>query len=221
MALHFAHRLGKVVVHGVGGIVRVVGRRADNAGFLNDVTQSAAKRSVVRQIFRDDVARARKRGVGARNALFLADVRLRQRFKGGRGVPCAENGVGERLQTLFPRHGRTGAALGAVGAVDVVERGKSCGVFDGGGKLRCQLALRVDGVADLGLAGFETAQIGEPLREHADGLVVHRAVHFLAVTRDKGHGIALIEKFYNVCNVLLVLLKLSGERFDHIHKGFS
>ena len=181
--------------------------------------QAAAQICVVRQVLRDDVARAHERIFGGPHALFRVDIGICQRFERRGGGARRENRRRKRLQSLFARDGRTGAPLGAVGAVQVVERGERLRLSDRGGEFVGQLALRLDRVPHLCAALVQPAQIGEPVGELADGLIVHRAVHFLAVARNEGYGVAVVEQLDHIFDKLFLLPEFAGEDLnDRFHK---
>ena len=219
VALQAAHRLRKVVVHGVDGVVLVCADGFEHAGAVQQRAQASTQVCIVRQILRDDVARARERILGGLHTLFRVDIGLCQRFKCRGGGARRENGRCKRLQPLFARDGRTGAPLGTVGAVQVVERGERLCLLNGSSQFVRQLALCIDRISHLGAALVQPAQIGKPVGQLADGLVVHRAVHFLAVARDKRHGVAVVEQLDHVFHIVFLLPELAGKDLnDRFHK---
>ena len=109
--------------------------------------------------------------------------------------------VRQGREPLLLRHGGAGAALGLIGAVEILELGEGLGRVDGLRKLLRELALLLDGALDRLLALLQIAQIGEAVGEIAEAGVVHCAVQFLAVARDEGDGVPLVQKFDDVFNV--------------------
>ena len=194
VALQTAHRFRKVVIHGIGRVVRIRADGFEHPSAMQQRAQTAAQVSIVRQVLGDDVARACERVLGGLYTPFRIDIGLCQRFQRRGGSARRENGGSERLQPLFARDGRTGAALGAVGAVQVVERSERLRPLNGGSQFVGQLALRLDRIPHLSAALVQPAQIGKALGQPADGLVVHCAVHLLAVARDERHGVAVIQQ---------------------------
>ncbi len=102
--------------------------------------------------------------------------------------------VGKTLQALFLCDGRAGAAFGAIGAVEVVQLGLRLGGVQLRRKLLAQLALLRNAIFDLFAFFLQIAQGAEAFRQSTDDLIVQRAGHFLAIARDKGDGIALVQQ---------------------------
>ena len=152
VALQAAHRLGKVVVHGIGRVRLIRAGCADDARAVQQCAQATAQVCVVRQVFRNDIARARKRVRGGLHALVRGDKGRGQRFEcGGRRARCGD-GRREWLQPFFARNGGAGAPLGTVRAVQVVQRSQRFRPGDGGLERIGQLALRLDRFTHLGAA---------------------------------------------------------------------
>ena len=70
---------------------------------------------------------------------------------------------------------------------------QSGGLSQSRGQFGRQFALGFDGLGYFLPPLLQPAQIVEPFCQGADGLVIHRAVLLLAVTGNKGDGIALIQ----------------------------
>ncbi len=114
-----------------------------------------------------------------------------RRFPGAVG----ENGIGERPEAAFAGDLGAGAALRLVGQIEVFELRLGRGACDLAHQLVGHLALPGDRFDDRGAAGFQLAQIDQPLGESAQLRVVQPARHFLAVAGDEGNGRALVEQF--------------------------
>ena len=112
---------------------------------------------------------------------------------------------------------RAGHALFAVGLVEVLDtlelRGLANLLFELGRKF----ALGVDEQNDVLFALFKIAQVGQALVECAQGDVVHAARGFLAVARDKGDGVALVDELDSCLDVGGLKVELAGELGDKIH----
>ena len=59
-----------------------------------------------------------------------------------------------------------------------------------------------NGISDFALALFKTAQLFKAVGKITNSLVVQCAVHLLAVTGDKGHGVPLVQKVDDILHVL-------------------
>ena len=170
--------------------------------------QRLAQLGAVADLLGDDVAGARQ-GVGSG---FHALLRVYIIFRGSLGVGAVpallEEQVRQGLQALFLCHGRAGAALLLVGAVKILQLCQSPGAVDGGGQLLGQLALLLDGGEDGFtplLQGPEVLQAGFQVAQHG---VVHGAVHLLAVARNKRNGVPLVQKGYNIPDIINLLPQL-------------
>ena len=202
----FIHRLGL----GVGGPGN------DAAVFKGDRAQALADLGVVGNILRDDVECALQgffRGVD-----FLFGVEIRARHVDGvfSGV-LRENRRRQRFQPLFTGNGGAGLALGLIGAVDILNFGERGGVVKRGHQLIGELAEILDRGAHLRASLVEILQIFITLGDFAQLLVVHRAVHLLAVPRDKGNGVAVVDQFENIFAVFGFDLKFIGKGLCKIH----
>ena len=113
---------------------------------------------------------------------------------------------------------RAGHALFAVGFVEVLDtlelRGLANLLFEFGR----ELALGVDEQNDVLFALLKIAQVGQALVEGAQGDVVHAARGFLAVARDKGDGVALVDELDGCLDVGGLKIELVGELTDKIHE---
>ena len=104
--------------------------------------------------------------------------------------------VRQRLQSFFLGDGGTGAAFGAEGTINIVDfcLGFRCIQFRR--QLFCQVALFGNGMFHLFSFFFQIAEGSQPFGKLTDDLVIQRACHFLAVTGNKRHGVALVQKLY-------------------------
>ena len=164
-----------------------------------------------------DVGGAGKRLLRCVEAGLLVDV-----FRGGveraaLGRGLHDDHVGKRLQTCLAGLLRAGHALFAVGLIEVLDTLELCGLADLLLELGRELALCVDEQDDVLFALLKIAQVGQALVECAQGDVVHAAGGFLAVARDKGDGVALVDELDGRLDIGGLKVELAGELGDKIH----
>ena len=213
-----AQRLVKVVVGLVGGLLGGVGGLDDDiGGVLRKGAQVGDVLRVLGHRLCHDVGGAGERLFGRVEAGLLVDV-----VRGG--VECAALGrglhddhVGERLQAGLAGLLRAGHALFAVGLVEVLDTLELCGLANLLLEFGRELALGVDEQNDVLFALLKIAQVGQALVECAQGDVVHAARGFLAVARDKGDGVALVDELDGRLDVGGLKVELAGELGDKIH----
>ena len=138
------------------------------------------------------------------SARFRVNVCLRQHLRRVHFQRLRENCVRQRLEALFLRDGRAGAALGLVGPVEVLDLSQRRRLVDGLRQLLRQLFLRGDGGLDLLAPLGKIAQILEPCFERPKRCVVHCAVLLLAVAGDERNGVAFVQKGNDVFNIFLL-----------------
>ena len=204
------------------GLVEVVVQAVDGVLFLHRETaqvplpheqsaQRLADGRVVREELGDDVICALQ-GVGnCLYALFGVDEVCRGVLRTRAAALLRIEQLRQRLESLLAGDGRAGAALLLIGAVKILHLRERRGRVDGSGELRRELTLSVDSLFDLLTALVEIAQIRQAILEFSEGRVVHRAVQLLAVARDEGDGVALVEQLYDVIYMTLLAAKLAGE----------
>ena len=105
-----------------------------------------------------------------------------------------QHSLGQGLQALFPRHHGPGALLLLIGQVEVFQLLQLHRLFDGLPQLIRELALGFDGGKDFLLPLYQIAQGGQAGGEGTQGLIVQPPGGLLAVARDKGHGVALVQQ---------------------------
>lgn len=213
-----AQRLVKVVVGLVGSLLGGVGGLDDDIG---GVLRKGAQVGDVLRVFGHrlghDVGGAGERLFGRVEAGFLVDV-------GRGGVECAAPGrdlhddhVGKRLQTCLAGLLRAGHALFAVGLVEVLDALELRGLANLLLEFGRELALGVDEQDDIFLALLKIAQVGQALVECAQSDVVHAARGFLAVARNEGDGVALVDELDGRLDVGVLKVELARELGDKIH----
>ena len=207
MTLQLVHRLSEVIIGGVNAVfslfVLLDPGGLDAAVDTHQIAYPLAHLGIVGDLFCDDVLGTLQGGLGILYALFGVDKGLCQ-FQGGFAqLLTQQQRLCQRLQTLFPCHTGAGLALGAEGAVNIVNFGKGGGLVQCGRHLFRQIALRLDELADFLPAGIQIAEILQLVGDLTDQLVIHGTVHFLAVTGDKGDGISLVQQGDDIGNIVL------------------
>ena len=145
----------------------------------------------IRDLLRDDIARARECIFGIRDVLADEGGRLGEWIA---GLALREDLVGERLQATLAGDRGARLAAWAVGRVEVLELG-----LGGRGpelllELGGQLALLGDRAEHRGAAPLHLDEVGAALLDRADLDFIESAGPLLAVARDERHGIALIQE---------------------------
>ncbi len=109
-----------------------------------------------------------------------------------------ENNVRQRLQALFDCDRRASLFLLLVRAVNVFDFGKRLSFFESRGNFVRPLFLRFDRVLHFFFARDKVVKVVEPVGKLAQYLVVARAVHFLAVARDKRYRVTVVDKVHDI-----------------------
>ena len=213
--------LGEVVVGLIGGLLVRVHRHGDNV--RRSLRKGAQVGHVLRVLGHDlghYVRSARKRLLRRVKASLggLRRHKARRLVKDGAlGGHLHENHVGKRLQARLARFLGSRHALLAVGLVEVLHALELRGGADLCLELRRELALGLDEEKDVLLALLKVAQVGEALVKGAQGDVVHAACGLLAVARDEGDGVALVDELDGCLDCLRLEAELLCERSDKIH----
>ena len=215
VALEAGDGLGEVVVEPVDRVL-LRGRLAHQLTPLeHQLPEALADGRVVADGLGDDVAGPLECVGQGLHALLRIHVG-RSRFRGIRAVrPLGEEELRQGLQAPLPGHGGTGAALGLVGAVQVLHLRQGHGRGNSVRQSLRQLALVLNGRADLLPPLLQIAQVLEALLQGAQGGVVHGAVELLAVARDKGDGVALVQEVHHAPHVPGALVQLPGKYFNN------
>ena len=203
-----ADGLGKIVVQAVNAVFLCIrgGFAGEHTLAQHQLPQSLADVGIVGKILGDDVVSPLQGILQSFHALLRVHIVLCQ--SGRIGAVLSENRLGKGSQPLFPGNGAPGAALLLVGAVQILHLRHGGGGIDGIGKLRCQLPLILDGLLYLIPAGLKITQIGQPRLKIPQGGVIHGPVHLLAVTGDKGNGVAFVDEPDDVFHIFLFLSQL-------------
>ena len=167
----------------------------------------------------DDVGRARERLLHRIYPLLGIDVVLcRLLGRGTVGRLCIQE-FRKRRKALFARDRGARAALLLIGTVDVLDLGERLCLADGMIELFRHLPLVDDGSPDFLPPRLQVPEVGKAVGKAADGLVVHRAVHLLAVARDEGHRVALVQQGDDILHIVLALSEFFGQDLtDRLHE---
>ena len=112
--------------------------------------------------------------------------------------------IGKRFKPAFDSDRRARFLFLLVRSVYIFRFGERFRGVERGGEFVRPLALQLDRRLYLLLALYESFQVLVAVGQFAYDLIVGRAVHFLAVTRDKRHGVALIQKVDDIGAMLRV-----------------
>ena len=213
-----AQRLVIAVVRLVGGLLGGVGGLDDDVGgVLRKGAQVGDVLGVLGHRLGHDVRRAGERLLGRVEAGFLVDVCRGGVERAALGGCLHDDHVSKRLQAGFAGLLRAGHALFAVGLVEVLDTLELRGLANLLLEFGREFALGVDEQNDVLFALLKIAQVGQALVEGAQGDVVHAARGFLAVARDKGDGVALVDELDGRLDVGGLKVELAGELGDKIH----
>ena len=163
------------------------------AGLVEERAQLGAQVGVLGDLLRDDVARAGERGLGVGDLLRLVDVG-RGDLLWGEGRLLGEQVGGERGEAALAGDLGAGAALGAVGQVDVLEAGERLAGLDLRAELVGKEAALLERGEDGGAAVVERAEAVEGVANRGDRDLVELAGGLLAVAGDEGDGGAALEE---------------------------
>ena len=105
-----------------------------------------------------------------------------------------EDLCGQGLEPSLPRDGRSSAALGAIGAVEILEGGEVGGAADGGGQFGGEQVAVDEGAENCILALGERSTFFEAVADRCDLHLVEGAGRFLPIAGDEGHGAPLGEQ---------------------------
>ena len=223
MALQAGDGLREIKILPVDGgllVLLLCRGRLRRAAAVHERTQALAHLRVVGDALGEDVGRAGQRIFQRPDALVRVDIRRGQRLGRVHAQRLGKDSVRQRLEALFPGDRRARAALGLVGAVEVLDLRERRGLVDGLCQLVRQLFLRGDGGLDLLAPLGEIAQILQPRLKRAERRVVHGAVLLLAVAGDEGNGVALVKKGDDICDIFLSAVEFLRQKFGNgLHEG--
>ena len=211
-----AHRLGEVLVHGVGAPLLALPGAGHQAVGVDQPPQFPPDGGVIGQVLGDDIQGAGQGGFGTVHPLLLVQVIPGHHQGVGQGG-LGEDGRRQRLQPLLPGDAAPGAALLLVGAVEVLHHRQGLGGGDGRLQFRGQLALFPDGGEHLAFALFQVAQVPQAVIQFPQGGILHAAGDLLAVPGDKGDGVALVDEPHRRRHLLLPEAQFLGQLLYHVH----
>ena len=215
---NLAQGLGVVVVGLVGGLLGGVhGHGADVCGGLGEGAQVGHVLRVLGHGLGHDVLGARKGLLGGVEASLGVDVPLGGGQRSSLGADLHDHHVGKRLQACLAGLLRAGLALLAVGLVEVLHALQLRGGVYLCLELGSELALDLDEEKDVALALLEVAQVAQAFLEGAQGDVVHAVGGLLAVARDEGDGVALVDEADGRADGLRLEPQLLRERGNYVH----
>ena len=203
MSGDFLDALAEIVVKGVHAVLFLVGGdRTDSAVIARDLADEFADLRAVGNLLGDDIHRAGKRLFGVLHALFLAD-KLAGVGLGRKALFLTDDRECQGFESFFLGNAGSGLALRTERTVDILQFAESRRLVERCADLVGELFLSFDQGAYFLSALVQTAQIIEFFAEFTDQLVVHGAVHFLAVTGDERDRVAVVEQGDDVLRVLL------------------
>ena len=203
--VHRQHPMGRnarqllavVEIHLVGGVALPVLFGNEQSVLHRQSTDLAAVVRIVGDILSDDIAGAGQGGFSVGHALFFIYILLCHLLKGGGvGFLLGHQQCGQGLQSTLTGHGSSRLPLGTEGTVDVVNLRQGGGRRHSRFDLLRQLALLPDESENLLTALLQIPQIGQPLRQSAELIVVQSARGLLTVTGNKRHGVAVVQQLY-------------------------
>ena len=191
-----AKRLLVVLIHEEG--LRVLGlfveRSHEFCPLPKLLAHLLAQRSALGNGLGDDVHRAGERVLRCLYALLRIDELRGVFFRRAAFLFLCENRERQRLKPLFPRDARTRAPLLLEGQVDVLQLLHLQRPVERFLDLGRELSLLLDALFDLLLALQEISEARKLALDGAHLLFVEFARRLLAVARDEGHGVSLVQE---------------------------
>ena len=183
-------------------------RRGEPRLCPHEIAQAAQQCGVFGQAFGDDVART------VQGRFYVGHVFGEVGCGQGLGVDAAivQDAVGQRFQAIFLGDGRLGAPFGAIGQVDVFQLGLGCRVHDGTRQFVGQLVLGFDGFKDGRAAGFQFAQVRQPISQRAQLGIVQAASGLFPVAGDERNGRSFVQQFYGGIHLTGLCRNVSGDQ---------
>ena len=190
---HFGKRLVIIVIKSVNAVLLGFRLRNEVARAIGKFAYPLAEFGIIRNTLGNNILCAAERiGCGV---YLLFGVKIV--FSLGNYVNVLfllKHKLGKGRKTCLRRNARTGAALGTVGAVNILKLGKRLRVFDSVDKLLGELTLLVDKALNVCASCIERAVEFKLFAKLTQFFIVKRAGRLFTVTRDKGDRIALIDK---------------------------
>ena len=186
-----------VVVHAVGAVfVRfILGGTGGDGTFPVIVSlQSGTDGGVIGDSLGNDVHCTLQCVIRGSNALFFVHILGSHFLRRSHARRLHHQHICQRLQTAFLGDRRTGATLGAIGAVHILQLGQGHSIVQGELQLLGPDLQLFKGFADLIAALLNIAQRTQSVRNIAQLLIIQRAMLLLAITRDKGQRCTLVQQ---------------------------
>ena len=201
MPRELLHGLAEVIIHLINALLLFILRRAGhNTLFHGRITHVEAMLRLVGDGLGNDVLRALKSLLRVLHLLLLRHVAARYvllRLLGqGRGGILRQNIFSKAIQALLLCHACPGLSLRAIWSVQVVHQDHGLRRLDLLFQLRRQLSLLLDGTENLFLLLFQVSQIGQSLMKVTKLLIIERSRDLLAVTRNEGDRVPLVDQLY-------------------------
>ena len=221
MALEPVDPLAEIIIQPVDRVLLHRGGGFQGGISPNEIPQQLFDLRVVGEHLRHDIRGPRQGVLHGLHTLFGVNILRRQLLRRGAAVLLGEKPQGQRLQPLFLGHGGPGAALLLVRAVQVLQGGQGGGIVDGFTQLLRHFPLLLDGLFHRLPPLLQRAQILQPLRQGAQGSVVHGAVQLLAVAGNKGDGVALVKQLDHIVYMALFPVQLPGENLIYTFQNIA
>ena len=217
VACRLPHRLAELIVRRIDGILLRLRCLGDELRLRHGRrAQPPAQRCVVGDALGQNVARPGQRVLRRLHALLRVHI-PRRRGRRVHGALLPEEAVRQRLQPLLPRHGGACAPLRAERAVKVLQLRHRGGRFQGILDLRRERPGGLNQIAHLAAPLFEAPQRFQPLRQAAQRLVIQAAVRLLAVPRDEGDRVPLVDEGNHLLRLPLLQGKLRRQLLGKLH----
>ena len=211
MSLKPVNPLAESIVQPVDGVLLPCRRGHQNGVSPDKLPQELPDLRVIRDHLRHDIRGPGQGLLRGFHALFHVNILRRQLLRRGAAALLGEQAQRQRLQPFLLGHGGAGAALLLIGAVQILQSGQRGGIVDGRTQLLRHLPLLLDGLFHGLPPLLQRAQVLQPLRQGAQGCVVHCPVQLLAVTGDEGDGVPLVQQSDHVVYLGLLPVQLPGK----------
>ena len=171
----------------------IFGFRRQEAFFKGQVPDPLTVLRVVGDLLRDNIHGHGKGGLHAVDAVFGIHEFFRLFLRRDRGLRGPQV-QGQGLQSFFTGDHGSGAAFGLIWSVEILQSYRCFRRFDLRPEFFGQLALLFDGRQDRLPAFFQGTQVTKPFIQVSKHLVIQGPVGFLAVSGNKGNGIAFVDQ---------------------------
>ena len=214
---NFAYRLGEIIVRAVHAVLFLCAHAAHLPKCMVKTAQLGAAAGIVAHSFGNNIPCA------LQSLRRVGHLLVQVVPGGGLGVSFGilrQDQLCQRLQPFGLGHAGTGFALGLIGAVEILHLGQRGSLFQLGSQLLGHGPLLGDAAAHFVLALIQSAQIFQPFAQLAQQLIVHAVGGFLAVTRNKGNGVALVDQGNGVGYMDRLQVEFLGNFLCVIRHGF-